>query len=124
MITDLADLFSTTERQPGRDLDNSLTTYSLGVTQRFGRSTAEADWLHRDRTDRLNPDSSVSSDQLRTRFTTPITDRLTIVAQNELNLSSSEDPIYPSRTLIGLGIDGRQVHCSAWGCAALCGCLF
>ncbi len=102
VITDLADLLSNTESQPGRELDNSLTTYALGVSQRFGRSTAEVDWLHRDRTDRLNPDSSVSSDQLRTRFTTPITDRLTVVAQNELNLSSGEDPIYPSRTLIGL----------------------
>ena len=108
VITDLPDLLNNFEPQPGRALDNSLTTYSLGVSQRFGESTAEVDWLHRDRTDRLNPGSSVSSDQLRTRLTTPITDRLTIVAQNELNLSSNSDPIYPSRTLVGLNWEAME----------------
>ncbi|MBE9064390.1 TonB-dependent receptor [cf. Phormidesmis sp. LEGE 11477] len=112
VITDLTELLNNTERQPGRALDNSLTTYSLGVSQRFGRSTADVDWLHRDRTDRLDGDRSVSSAQLRTRLMTPLTDRLSIIAQNELTLSSSEDPIYPSRTLIGLNwevMDGLNV---------------
>ncbi|MEM8503840.1 MAG: TonB-dependent receptor [Cyanobacteria bacterium P01_D01_bin.1] len=112
VLTDLSDLLASFEPQPGRALDNSLTTYSLGVTQQFGESTAEVDWLHRDRTDRLNPNSSISSDQLRTRLTTPITDRLSVVAQNELNLSSNSDPIYPSRTLVGLNwevMDGLNV---------------
>ena len=112
VLNDLSDLLANFEPQPGRALDNSLTTYSLGVSQRFGESTAEVDWLHRDRTDRLDPNSSISSDQLRTRLTTPITDRLTVIAQNELNLSSNSDPIYPSRTLVGLNwevMDGLNV---------------
>ena len=86
----------------GTPVDNSLTTYSVGLSQRIGRSTAEVDWIHRDRSDRLNDDRDVSSDQIRSRLTTPLTNKLTLVAQNELNLSSNVDPIYPSRTLIGL----------------------
>ncbi len=112
VITDLSDLLSGFENQPGSALDNSLTTYSFGLSQKIGRSTAEIDWLHRDRTDRLNSDNTVSSDQLRTRLTTPISKRLSLVAQNELNLSSNVDPIYPSRTLIGLNwevMDGLNV---------------
>ncbi|MGB7084876.1 MAG: TonB-dependent receptor [Phormidesmis sp.] len=102
VITDLTDLLTGANSLSGRALSNSLTTYSLGVSQRIGRSTAEIDWLHRDRTDRLNNDTNVSSDQLRTHLTTPLSDKLSLVAQNELNLSSNTDPIYPSRTLVGL----------------------
>ncbi|NEZ60708.1 TonB-dependent receptor [Adonisia turfae] len=88
---------------PGRRVDNSLTTYSLGLAQRLGNSNLEFDWIHRDRTDRTNPDRlSASSDQLRTRLTTHLTDKLTLRAQNELNLSSDSDPLYPSRTYFGL----------------------
>ncbi|MEO0539806.1 MAG: invasin domain 3-containing protein [Cyanobacteria bacterium P01_A01_bin.105] len=87
----------------GGIVDNSLTTYSLGLVQQLGDTDLEVDWFHRDRTDRVNPGQfTVSSDQLRTRLTTRIDDRLTVRAQNELNLSSGEDPIYPSRTLFGL----------------------
>lgn len=102
VITDVSDLLLGLSTEPGAPLDNSLTTYSLGLSQRLGRATAEVDWLHRDRTDRINNDRTLSSDQLRTRLTTPITRKLSLVAQNELNLSSNVDPIYPSRTLIGL----------------------
>ena len=112
VITDLSELLLGLENQPGRALDNSLTTYSFGISQRIGRSTAEVDWLHRDRTDRLDSSNTVSTDQLRTRLTTPISKRLSLVAQNELNLSSEVDPIYPSRTLIGLNwevMDGLNV---------------
>ena len=101
ILTDVSQLLtglSTT----GTPLDNSLTTYSLGVGQRFGKVSADIDWIHRDRSDRLNPASNVSSDQLRTRLSYPIAGNLTLVAQNELSLSSTVDPIYPSRTLIGL----------------------
>ncbi|MEL6853782.1 MAG: TonB-dependent receptor [Cyanobacteria bacterium J06607_13] len=98
----ISPLLSGLEETTSQPVDNSLTTYSLGLTQKIGRSTAEVDWIHRDRTDRINSDSNVSSDQLRSRFTTPITRKLSFVAQNELNLSSNVDPIYPSRTLLGL----------------------
>ncbi|MEM9148970.1 MAG: TonB-dependent receptor [Cyanobacteria bacterium P01_F01_bin.3] len=102
VITDLSELLSGLNTTPGTAVDNSLTTYSVGLSQRLGRANAEVDWIHRDRTDRLNSDTNVSSDQLRTRLSTPIADKLTLVAQNELNLSSNVDPIYPSRTLVGL----------------------
>ena len=101
VLTDVSDLLNGLNL-PGRELDNSLTTYSLGLTQRIGKSTAEVDWIHRDRTDRLADDRNISSDQIRSRLTTPIANNLTLVAQNELNLSSNVDPIYPSRTLLGL----------------------
>ncbi len=107
-VTDLSPLlagFTNPFTNPaGTPLDNSLTTYSLGVTQKIGASTAEVDWIHRDRRDRLNTiaNASVSTDQIRSRFTTPLAQNLTFVAQNELNLSSAVDPIYPSRTLLGL----------------------
>ncbi len=103
-ITSLTDLL-TPRSSPlvGGQVDNSLTTYSLGLTQQLGDTYLELDWIHRDRVDRINPDQfTVSSDQLRTRVTTQLSDRLTLRAQNELNLSSGEDPIYPSRTLFGV----------------------
>jgi hypothetical protein len=102
VVTDVSQLLSGFEALPGAALDNSLTTYSAGISQRIGESTAEVDWIHRDRTDRISSDRSISSDQIRSRLTTPITEKLSLVAQNELNLSNSVDPIYPSRTLIGL----------------------
>ncbi|MFK8182014.1 MAG: TonB-dependent receptor [Phormidesmis sp.] len=101
-VTTVSDLLAGLTPGPGAELDNSLTTYSLGVSQRIGRANAEFDWIHRDRSDRINGDFNTSSDQLRTRLTTPITNKLSIVAQNEINLSSDVDPIYPSRTLVGL----------------------
>ena len=102
VITDLPTLLLGPNPLPGVPLDNSLTTYSFGITQQFGQATAEVDWIHRDRTDRINNDTNITSDQLRTRLSTPLADRVTLVAQNELNLSSNVDPIYPSRTLIGV----------------------
>ena len=102
VITDLTDLLNGQNAAPGTALDNSLTTYSLGLTQQLGDSIAEVDWIHRDRSDRLNTLPNVTSDQIRTRLTTPLSDKLTLIAQNELNLSSEVDPIYPSRTLIGV----------------------
>ena len=102
VVTDLSDLLTGQNTEPGAALDNSLTTYSLGLSQQLGESVAEVDWIHRDRSDRLNNLTNVTSNQIRTRLTTPISDKLTIVAQNELNLSSGVDPIYPSRTLVGL----------------------
>ena len=102
-ITDVSSLISGLRTAaPGTALNNTLTTYSVGVSQRIGRANAEFDWIHRDRSDRINSDFNTSSDQLRTRLSAPITNKLSVVAQNEINLSSESDPIYPSRTLIGL----------------------
>jgi Invasin, domain 3 len=96
---------------PGSRVDNSLTTFSVGLSQRLGSSLLEFDWIHRDRAsadlsvrnDAINPGTfNTTSDQLRTRLVSPLSDTVTITAQNDLNLSGSSDPLYPSRTLIGL----------------------
>lgn len=103
-LTDLEDLLEPgLSPVPGSRVDNSLTTYSLGLAQRLGNTNLEFDWIRRDRTDRTNPDLfNVTSDQLRTRLTTRLSNTLTLRAQNELTLSSESDPIYPSRTYLGL----------------------
>jgi hypothetical protein len=91
------------EAIPGSAVDNSLTTISAGIQQRFGASELTVDWLHRDRRDRLNPSIfTTTSDQLRSRFTLPINQRLTFLAQNETTLSSQVDAVYNDRTLLGL----------------------
>ncbi len=90
------------EALPGTRLDNDLTTISAGVQQRIGSANLTVDWLHRDRTDRVSPSNSGSSDQLRTRFSLPITSKLNFVAQNETTLSNKNDAFYPDRTLLGL----------------------
>ncbi|MBE9126553.1 MULTISPECIES: Ig-like domain-containing protein [unclassified Coleofasciculus] len=93
-----------TEPIPGSAVDNSLTTVSVGIQQRIGTANLAVDWIYRDRTDRLAPnDLSGTSNQLRSRFTLPITDTLTFRAINELTLSSQVDAVYPDRT--GLGLD-------------------
>ncbi|MEM6448846.1 MAG: hypothetical protein AAF703_00880 [Cyanobacteria bacterium P01_D01_bin.105] len=102
VITDVSDLLTGLSAQPGTELDNSLTTYSLGLSQRIGKVSAEFDWIHRDRTDQINDAFNTSSDQIRSRLSVPISQKLSVVAQNEINLSSEVDPVYPSRTLLGL----------------------
>ncbi|HEY9650766.1 MAG TPA: hypothetical protein V6C95_08890, partial [Coleofasciculaceae cyanobacterium] len=94
-----------TEAIPGSAVDNSLTTISGGLQQRIGTATLETDWIYRDRTDRISPNTlSGTSNQLRSRFTWPITNTLTFRAQNELTLSSGGqgDAVYPDRTALGL----------------------
>ncbi|MFE4107448.1 TonB-dependent receptor [Almyronema epifaneia] len=88
---------------PGSRVDNSLTTYSVGLSQRLGDSNLELDWIHRDRIDRAAIDRlTANSDQIRTRLSTNLGNNTTVYAQNELNLSSESDPLYPNRTLFGM----------------------
>ncbi|MBW4575195.1 MAG: hypothetical protein KME08_07915 [Aphanothece sp. CMT-3BRIN-NPC111] len=88
---------------PGSKVDNSLTTISVGLQQQIGKATVDLDYIRRQREDRLATEPlSVSSSQLRSRVTLPITNKLTFRAQNELNLSSSQDLVYPDRTILGL----------------------
>jgi hypothetical protein len=91
------------EAVPGSKVDNSLTTISAGIQQRFGGSIFDFDWIHRDRKDNI-PNSALSSksDQLRSRLTVPIVNNLTFQAQNELTLSSEKDTVYPDRSIFGL----------------------
>lgn len=91
------------EAIPGSKVDNSLTTISAGIQQRIGKADLTVDWIHRQREDRIEPNALDStSDQLRSRFTYPITKKLTFLAQNELTFSNDVDAVYPDRTLFGL----------------------
>ncbi|MEA5567034.1 TonB-dependent receptor [Anabaena sp. UHCC 0399] len=98
------ELFSPrSEAIPGSKVDNSLTTISAGIQQRLGKAIVDVDWIHRDRQDRISTNALEStSDQLRSRFTYPLTNKLTFQAQNELTLSSQKDIVYPDRTILGL----------------------
>ncbi|RUR78749.1 TonB-dependent receptor [Chlorogloeopsis fritschii PCC 9212] len=88
---------------PGSKVDNSLTTITAGIQQRFGRTTVDVDWIHRNREDRIPTNALTSkSDQLRSRLTLPLAKNLTFQAQNELTLSSTKDTVYPDRTILGL----------------------
>lgn len=88
---------------PGSKVDNSLTTISAGIQQRFSKATFDVDWIHRNRQDRIdNRGLTNSSNQLRSRLSVPITNTLTFQAQNETTVSSSEDTFYPDRTILGL----------------------
>lgn len=102
LITEF-DLFTPREAPvPGSRVDNSLTSITAGIQQRFGSADLTVDWIHRDRSDRINPSANTVSDQLRSRFTMPIAKNLTFLAQNEMTLSSQNDAYYPDRTLLGL----------------------
>ncbi|MEP0871888.1 TonB-dependent receptor [Trichocoleus desertorum AS-A10] len=110
----LEDLFAPRSTAiPGSQVDNSLTTISAGIQQKIGKSDLTVDWIHRDREDRLYPDLSGTSDQLRSRVTVPIASNLTFLAQNEMTLSGKVDSVYNDRTLVGLdwkpmpGVDVR-----------------
>ncbi len=99
----LSDLLTPrTQAIAGSKVDNSLTTTSFGIEQHFGKGNLAVDWINRDRQDRISPQTNSTSDQLRSRFTYPLTKNLTFLAQNELTLSSKTDTVYPDRTVLGL----------------------
>jgi hypothetical protein len=103
LLTTTFDLLTPVENAiPGTPLDNDLTTISAGVQQKIGAANLSADLVHRDRTDRITPSNSSTSDQLKTRLTLPIASNLTFIAQNEMSFSSQTDVYYPDRTLVGL----------------------
>lgn len=97
------DLFNPgVEAAPGASVNNSLTTISAGVQQRLGAATLGVDWVSRLREDRTDPSRlSRDSNQLVSRFSMPLAKTLTFRAQNELSLGGA-DPIYPTRTTVGL----------------------
>jgi len=103
-LTRFGDLFTpSTQAVAGTLVDNSLTTISAGVDQRFGKADLGIDWIHRDRRDYISPSTlNSNSDQLRSHLTYPLTNNLTFVAQNELTLSSKADAVYSDRTALGL----------------------
>jgi hypothetical protein len=103
--TNVVDLL--TPRDPATGLvDNDLRTISIGVQQRIGITNLDLDYVNRSRQDRLalTPgQNDVSSSQIRSRFNWPLTNSLTLRAQNEINLSNQQDQVYPNRS--GVGID-------------------
>jgi hypothetical protein len=103
VLTTLDDLLNPgTAFTPGEKVDNSLTTISAGVDQKIGKALLSANWIHRDRTDRIATSAfNGSSDQLQTRFQMPLSKTVTLQALNELSLGGS-DPLYSNRTLIGV----------------------
>jgi hypothetical protein len=102
-LNTLQDLFAPrTEAIPGTQVDNSLTTITAGIQQEIGQASLSLDYIHRDRNDFLTPQSSGSSDQLRSRFTLPLADNLLFTAQNETTLSRQTDVVNSDRTGLGL----------------------
>ncbi len=97
------DLFNPgTEAVPGFQVDNSLTTFRAGVSQKLGAANLRLDWVNRSREDRLSPNRlAQDSDQIVSRLDLPVTPALTFRAQNEINLGNS-DAVYPDRTTLAL----------------------
>ncbi len=88
---------------PGLGLDNSLTTITAGLQQRLGKGTADLDWVYRDRTDRVAfQNLGGTSQQLRSRFSYPLANNLTFMAQNELTLSAAQDSVNADRSAFGI----------------------
>lgn len=87
--------------ESGTPLDNSLTTIRAGVLQKLGKASLAVDWVHRDRDNEITGESTVS-DQLSSSLKVPVTKTLSLHAYNDLTLSNESDPLYPSRTTLGL----------------------
>jgi hypothetical protein len=101
------DLFNPTQEPiPGSKVDNSLTNFRAGITQKVGPLELGLDYVRRSRQDRIAPGQlEMDSNQIVSRLTYPITKTLKLRAQDERSLSknsSNIDPIYPDRTTIGL----------------------
>lgn len=105
VITDLDTLLNPgLQPIPGSSVDNTLSTFRVGVQQEIGRAIFNLSYVDRDRTDRTAPDSSLdtNSSQLVSQLTVPLAERLTFQALNAIGLSDGEDPLYPDRTALGL----------------------
>ena len=88
---------------PGNRVDNSLTTISAGLQQRFGKANLSLDLIKREREDRISPETlNTDSTQLRSRLNIPIVNKLSFLAQNETTLSNNTDAVFPDRTIFGI----------------------
>ena len=89
---------------PGSAVDNSLSTITAGVEQKFGDVDLGLDLTWRDRQDNtVTGDLNSTSTQLRSRFSLPIIDNLNFHALNDLTLSNGTDSVFSDR--LGLGLD-------------------
>jgi hypothetical protein len=98
------DLFNpTSEPIPGSRVDNSFSTFRAGVLQKIGSVELGLDFVRRSRQDRVFPQRlEADTNQFISRLNYPILKTLTFRVQDERNLGSSPDPLYPNRTTIGL----------------------
>jgi hypothetical protein len=89
---------------PGSAQDNSLSTITAGVEQKFGKAELGVDLTWRDRQDNtVAGDLNSTSTQLRSRFSIPILEKLNFNALSEITLSKETDAVYSDR--LGLGLD-------------------
>lgn len=100
----LGDLFAPTQEPiPGSRVSNSLTTFKAGVSQKIGPVELGLDYVRRSRQDRIFPSRlDADSDQIVSRLNYPILKNLIFRVQDERNLGRTPDPLYPSRTTVGL----------------------
>ncbi|MEM6839097.1 MAG: TonB-dependent receptor, partial [Cyanobacteria bacterium P01_C01_bin.120] len=87
--------------EPGERVDNTLTTYRVGVWQEIGSVDLGLDYVNRDRRDRLG-DNFSNSQQFVPQVAIPITSDLSFRAQSEINIGDDEDLAYPDRTTLAL----------------------
>jgi hypothetical protein len=103
--SNLTSLLTSTTSATGL-VDNDLSTITAGIQQRIGVTTIDLDYVNRNRQDRLATDptqTNVSSNQIRSRMSWPLTNNLALRAQTEINLSNQQDVVYPNRSAIGIG---------------------
>lgn len=115
--TQLFDLFNPVpQTPPGARVDNTLTTVRAGVQQQLGASQLNLDLVNRNRSDRTNLLGNGNSTQFVSRLNVPVTENLNFRAQNELNLGTRSDNLYPNRSTLGLdwrvmqGVNVRLAH--------------
>jgi hypothetical protein len=89
---------------PGSAVDNTLTTFQIGVEQRFGDATVGLGFVNRSRRDRILG-IDTSAQQLVPSLRVPLAPTLEFLAQSELNFGSDVDALYPTRTSLGLQWD-------------------
>lgn len=97
------DLFNpTSEPIPGTRVNNSLTTFRAGVSQKIGPVELGLDYRRLSRQDRaFGGELEGDSNQIVSRLTYPILTNLIFRTQNEQNIGTP-DPLYPNRTTVGL----------------------
>ncbi len=85
----------------GSVVDNTLTTFRLGIQQQVGVAQLGLDFVNREREDRI-AGISTSAQQFVPRVGIPLGVDLDFNAQSELNFGSESDALYPTRTTVSL----------------------
>jgi hypothetical protein len=114
--TQFFDLFNPQPQPtPGSRVDNKLTTIRAGIQQKLGESDLGIEYVNRSREDKISNQFDGNASQIVSHLNVPLSNALTLKAQNELNLGDS-DVLYPNRTTLGLdwalypGVTMRLAH--------------